>query len=533
MKWLQLIAYSKHTQIPVWACVALLLMIRCTADPDTGLYRLQLVDAAGPGIALEILAELHVDKVQQAIAVIPDAGMKPHPANAEGFEINGDSLKAVFRIDVRPDHWFPRDGRSRSGLVRIDALVQDGTIAGVYSSTVFDGARNGSLHGSVTATGHHCPSARYEVVLDHAMDSTGDRWDNRAFIDFTLDSGRICASRIYSENNTTYAIFTSRVLSTSVFSEKDSLAIGFASLTRGAFGNGKFDFYLMGRHLGDYYYGNYITVKEGDTVAADAFLGRLEPLSNHPDPRNALLHVQLYDVLPKRYGNEAMWLHFNSRDGQLNRGIAFAPRYNHEGHHADGSALKNNAGHLTGSVAVVLIPDPYAKDTEDTTKCVFHIDAGITKDALRGVCYGQVGAVEVQGAVTGQIGHPLPDPSHYRVQLKMEEGVTGAEPWFNRTYINLYIADNAIAEGSFSNNKEGWEGSFEGGSWHYENSRFTAQLHGAVLSGKPRAGVYSYRMEGFAVGDVMIGDYTSWYRGDHLDTRRVVGTIERNAERRQ
>lgn len=503
------------------------LLAQCGQKRSPALYILRLADAAGPGLKIEVLIEQMGSGTEKTLAVIPGASMKPHELQVRTFSVQKDSLYADLNVRVEPDHWFPRDGKARSGPVTINAKLQDGLISGVYSSAVFESAQYGAVAGEVSVKDDHEISGRYKVVLDHGMDGGSDKWDNRVFLDFTLDSGRIYASRIYSENNVTYAIFTSRVLSSSVFMQEDSLAVGVASLTRGAFGNGKYDFYLKGRVLGGYYYGRYVTVFEGDTVAGDRFLGKHNIVRDLPDPANAVCHIQLYDVLPKKYGAEAMWLHFNCRDGACTDGIAFAPRYNHEGYYADVSGLHLEGGQLNGQVHVSVIPDPYAQDIEDTLLCRFDINADIDKDGIRGVCSGQVGAVQVEGAVTGQIwSAPSEVPPAYRVQLKMEEGVTGAEPWFNRSYIHLRIEGSDIAEGKFTNNKEGWTGSFEGGAWHFNGNRWGANLNCMVVEGKPKTGLYSYRMEGHAVGNILMGDYTSWFRGARLDSRRVVGTID-------
>ena len=210
----------------------------------------------------------------------------------------------------------------------------------------------------------------------------------------------------------------------------------------------------------------------------------------------------------------------------MSAGLAYSPRFNHAVHEVDAAGLKLRDGRLLGELKVTVEPDPYKPKDGKPIPCTYTIDAAVQDGGLAGTFRGKWGADAVAGAVAGLYQAPPQIGDTYNLSLKMEVGVTGkGAPWHKRTYISVQVKDGKATGGKVSNNKGGFQATFDKADLRLREGKISGTIVATVTSGQVDTGTYTFTIDGSLVGDQIIGQFQSALGGRVVKSGPFMGGI--------
>jgi len=241
------------------------------------------------------------------------------------------------------------------------------------------------------------------------------------------------------------------------------------------------------------------------------------------NPENGVYTLTLDKALE---GGKPLTLHLDRRDGAFGLAFATAPTFNRMPHDVDASGLKLVGTTLKGEIEVTINPDPYVPRDHKPVSCAYTIDAAIQYGTLTGAFRGRYGPRAVSGAVVGDL-RPRPElPRSVNLWLKMEQGVTGSNPWHNRTYISVTLENGRAGRGRFFNNKGAWRGTLDGAELKIDANTLAGTITATVLSGRVRRGTYTFALRGELIGNHVTGKFEAKLGGKIVRTGRFVGGVK-------
>jgi hypothetical protein len=240
------------------------------------------------------------------------------------------------------------------------------------------------------------------------------------------------------------------------------------------------------------------------------FLGRLQPAPSI-DLNDATYNIELIGAVPE--GKQLNCL-LPRRRGQFGTGIGYCGTWNHSYHDVRTAGLELRSSTLQGELAVTMNPDPYVPRDGKPAPAQYSLKATVADGCVRGRFEGTFRDRPVSGAVVGRL-QPIPDPpnpAHYTI--KLEDGLNEGAPWFRRVFLDFTAQHGKANEGRMTNNKGGWEGSFQDAAVQFDGESLQAVIRGAVdTSRSVLTGRYEFRLTGRAVGEDVVGTVETWRDG--------------------
>ena len=151
----------------------------------------------------------------------------------------------------------------------------------------------------------------------------------------------------------------------------------------------------------------------------------------------------------------------------------------------------------------------------------------VAGDRVSGTHAGTFEDKQGRGAVWGEASPRPPAPAPTQpldVWLKLEDGLFGGADWQNRAFFSFTVVGGRGDAGTLSNNKGIYTARFDRARLDINGGSLTGTLHGTVLSGDVTAGEYVFELDGWMIGDVLAGRFTT-RKGDQTKTGYFVGGV--------
>jgi hypothetical protein len=265
------------------------------------------------------------------------------------------------------------------------------------------------------------------------------------------------------------------------------------------------------------------TARHGDAAAAGKVSGTARPFTQaKTNPQDALYVVALDGSLPR---SEVLTVYLNVEAGGVRNGFAFAPSFSRRPFEVDASGLTVRGTAVTGVVRILRVP-PGSDVRKELGR--YDLNLEVAGDRVSGTYAGTFEDKQMRGAVWGEASPRPPAPAPTQpldVWLKLEDGLFGGADWQNRAFFKFTVVGGRGDAGSLTNNKGIYTARFDRARLDIDGGSLTGTLHGTVLSGGVTAGEYVFELDGWMIGDVLAGRFTTRKGGDQTKTGYFVGGV--------
>jgi len=368
---------------------------------------------------------------------------------------------------------------------------------------------------------------RYELTLEDAVLGAKD-WTRRVYLRFAVEpGGEAYGGQIHSAGGLTHALFIATETGLELSADRGRLTGTVATRIRFAGEPVRNVVYSLdaAADSAGAVAGSFTATVDGEPAGGGSLAGTRDtgPL---PVPGDCLATLMLHDAVDR---DKYLVCYLSASLGRVTHGFATSPRFNHAVHDVDVSALSLSADSLHGALGVRLNPDPWFPADHQPVACVYQLDARLRGAELVGSHQGRFGDQSVAGPLVGHLS-AKPGMDQIRgVSWKFEDGLTGGEPWQNRTFISFRCRDGQVVDGTMHNPKSnaGWTGRLLGGSVSFDGETLTADLQGCVdESTSVTPGEYAITLAAQPVGKHLTGTFQTALAGQPLKNGRAAGTIE-------
>lgn len=464
---------------------------------------------------LDIHARLRQGQVAAAFATAPTYNRALHDVALGPIQINDKGLALDLTVTLNPDGYVPKDGKPVNAKVQIMLTSKGDVLPGTYTATLGD---NAPTHGKAQAVRvERLPeNALLTLHLDNVLHDK-DKAGKRAGLTISFQDGMMSAVRMNPPGSLVDISFATQV-------EEYDLGIKdgrlFGTVTTKVTPNDQpaqsvvctLDVQLIAHAAG----GTVKVAIDGKDKATGSVLGQFDT-TTPPQPANALYTLTLHDGAgPGR----PLVLHMVSRNGKITQGFAATPNFNNATHTLDASRLTLAGNRLSGFAKVTVNPDPWIPKDGKPFTATLDLNATLAGRDATGRYRGNFGSTDVRGALGGELTPRTPlKPT--KATIKLENALTGGEPWHNRVFITVDLDPNTgkVISGKLSNNHSSLAGKVDAGTVTLKDDQFHADITATVAEGgNVTPGQYTFKVTGCSLGATNAGTFESHKDGKPLKT---------------
>jgi len=352
-------------------------------------------------------------------------------------------------------------------------------------------------------------------------------WQREVRVSFWLTGERAMRGRIGPKVGWNIAGWSGRVERLEAVLDRDRFTAAVeARISSNEVDSGRYTFRLDGAVTGDSVQGTFTTTHGDRTGPAQAFQGTLAAASfEQVNPDDAVYTIRLIEALPR---GEVLTVYLDRQNGGFPAAFAFAPTYSRRPFEIDASRLSVEDTRVRGAIRVFRSKMGELQEGGSEGLSEYRIEATIQDGGAVGTFEGvNPESKPVTGPVWGQVdGRPsIPDPA--RVFLKLEDGFTGGAYWQNRVFFHFDLRNGRADAGKADNNKNVFTARCDNARLDLRGTTVQGTLQATVL-GSPAVdkGPYTFDLQGFNVGGVLSGRFTTTRDGRPVKRGYFVGGIE-------
>jgi hypothetical protein len=246
------------------------------------------------------------------------------------------------------------------------------------------------------------------------------------------------------------------------------------------------------------------------------------PAAARPDPADADYTIELANAVAS---DRPLTLHLAVRDGTCEEAFATSTTFNQMPHDVDASGLKVEGSTLAGPVTVTVIPDAWVPPDGNKIECSYALQARLEDNRINGTFTGQFGGTEARGQVTGSRQPPVGSPASARFELQLEEALAGGRAWQQRALADFQLTRGALKEPALYSDHAKWYGTLDKADLTFQAGRLHGTLTATVKDGEVKGGVYTFTLDGRAIGTAIAGTCKTALDGKPVKEGRCRGTI--------
>jgi len=239
-------------------------------------------------------------------------------------------------------------------------------------------------------------------------------------------------------------------------------------------------------------------------------------------PANADYTLELANAVAS---DRPLTLHLAARKGTCEAAFATATTFNQMPHDVDASGLKVAGGTLAGLVKVTIIPDAWVPRDGDQIACTYVLNARLQDDKISGTFTGKFGTTEARGEVTGSRRAPVGSPASVRLDLQLEEALTGGVAWQQRALADFRLVQGQFREPHVYTEHAKWIGTLDKADVTFQAGRLRGTLTATVKGGEVTGGVYTFTLDGRAIGATIAGTCKTALNGKPVKEGRFRGSV--------
>ena len=352
-------------------------------------------------------------------------------------------------------------------------------------------------------------------------------WQREARVSFWIKNNKASHARIGPKPGWSIAGWCGRVENLNLRVEGGRLTgVITARISSNEVNPGEYDFVFSGENTDKSVRGTFNSQHSGQSLTNRSFSGVIRhDFLPPPDNQNAVYTLHIVEALSRK---EPLTLYLDRQGGDFPAAFAFAPTYSRRPFEVDASGLKVEDGNLHGEVLVFRGRMGELQEGGAEGLSHYQIQARLKDGAVLGT-YGGTNPEgnRVRGPVWGYSDARPAVPSAAKVFLKLEDGFIGGAYWQNRVFFNFSAQDGHASTGKADNNKGVFNARFDGADLEFQGVRMLGTVRATVLDSKTvHHGPYLFRLDGWNVGNVLGGRFTTLRDSKELKGGYFVGGLE-------
>lgn len=229
---------------------------------------------------------------------------------------------------------------------------------------------------------------------------------------------------------------------------------------------------------------------------------------------NSVLALSLQDALPDKFLNVFIVV----KNGNPLYGFATTPNFNNATHDIVVDDLRLKSKKIHGQLKVKIIPDSWTPEDGKPIDCCYDLDIKVQNSTCVGNFAGYFGTRKVQGTTEGELQRLVTYSTEDidKLTIKLEDALTGGEAWENRVFLRFNDLRQGKKNGTVTNNHTSLSGNAILEEMELKNGKFRATCMAFAENGNVSSGNYHFNLEGFAVNQTVVGNFTTTFNNQKI-----------------